>query len=297
MVIMEIDIEGNIVTSIDPDFGTGPQFPVTSRFVRRDDGARMVIGTYNTVPGRLPSGEDYEMNQSAGMFTAVFDEEAQLSMNYYNFLDFENLRTGMSRKEYYKMQRRSHKSSEEYSLNYSLLVHEIDTLAGNYILLLESFYPDYRTVSDITYDYWGRPIPQTYTIFEGYKYISGFVAAFDPSGELLWDNSMEIYNVSSYELGYKIDYLLDNRDMVFFYNEAGKITYKAIEEDMALTGLEHAELDTYHAGDKIVETGYDFMTPWYEDYYICHGYQKIRNNSMIEKNRRTIFYFAKVAFE
>jgi hypothetical protein len=297
MVIFHIDLSGNILSTTDIAPNTSDRFLNNARLIEPGDGSQIVLGTYNSSQGRIPTSEDYDINQSAGMFAARIKNGIQQEINFYNFLDFENLRTGMSRKEYYKMQRRSKKDSEEFSLNYSLLVHGIDTVQNDYIILLETFYPDYRTVSDIAYDYWGRPIPQSYTVFEGYRYISAIIAGFNEDAELAWDNSMEIYNVSAYDLDYKVDYLVDSTDLVIFYNEGGKITFKAIERDIALTGLVHTELELPNAGDKLIETGYDNMTPWYNGYFLCYGYQKIRNNSLIDKSRRTVFYFSKIAFD
>ena len=45
--------------------------------------------------------------------------------------------------------------------------------------MMEAFYPEFRTVSDISYDYWGRPVTQTYTVFDGYRFFNSILAAFN----------------------------------------------------------------------------------------------------------------------
>jgi hypothetical protein len=188
------------------------------------------------------------------------------------------------------------REGSEFSFNYSLLLHELQMVDNQFVLFMESYYPDYRTVSDITYDYWGRPIPQSYTVFEGYKYISTMVAGFNRNGELMWDNSMEMYNLNTYELQKKVNMFTDSTDIVVYYNEGGRLTFKAFDKDISLTGLVHTQLDPYYRGDNIQETGYEGAVHWYDDNFLCHGYQRIRNTSLIEQSRRTIFYISKVGF-
>ena len=299
LVVFTVNTQGKIVGSYelaDVEDSEG-RYPNTARTFRDVANNLIVIGTYNTVPARIPGSEDYDKDQAAGMFMARFEGEVQQFIKYTNFLELNNLHTGLSRKEYYRVQRRSMKDGSEFSLNYSLLLHDIQKLDENYILLLESYYPDFKTVSDITYDYWGRPIPQTYTVFEGYRFISAIILSFSEEGDLLWDNSMEIYNISTFNLEKKVDYITDSTDVIMFFNEGGKVTYKAIDKDYSLTGLVHTELEKHYKGDKIQESGYDNMARWYDNNFICYGYQRIRNNSLVDKNKRTIFYFSKLKFE
>lgn len=297
MLYFNFNHRGEILNRLDIHTKEADKFLNTARVIRYGDNIRFLAGTYSASPGRIPDDKTYESKSSAGIFIACFEGSGQKYIHYYNFLDFENLKAGMTSKDYYKIQKRSYKESSEFSLSYSLLVHDLFLKDSNICILLESYYPDFRTVSDITYDYWGRPIPQTYTVFEGYKYTNAIIAAFDVDGNLQWDNSLDIYNISSFDLEKRISYLFDDAVVVLFYNEAGKITYKAIREDVSVTGLSHAELDLLYSGDKILSTGYDNITQWYDNYYLCYGYQRIRNNTRVDISRRTVFYISKVSFE
>lgn len=298
MVVFKIGLQGEILESyeIQTDNSEEQKFLNTGRIYRDMNNNLVVIGTYNTIPARIPGSEDYDRDQAAGMFMVRFSGERQQFIRFSNFLELDNLRTGLTRKEYYKVQRRSMKEGAEFSLNYSLLLHDIHKVQDEYIMLVESYYPDFKTISDITYDYWGRPIPQTYTVFEGYKYIAAMIMAFNGSGELVWDNSMEIYNITTFNLEKRVDLIADSADMVMYFNEGGRVTFKAIEKDFSLTGLVHTELEPYYKGDKIMESGYDNMKRWYDNAFICYGYQRLKNNSLVERNKRTVFYFSKLQF-
>ena len=155
------------------------------------------LGTYNAEQGKIPYEGEGGQTQAAGFYIAKFEGGEQKFINYYNFLEFENLYNSLSGRDIMKIRKKAEKQKdkdEEYSLNYSLLLHPVLEHDGDFILLAEAFYPEYRTVTNMYYDYYGRLMPQTYTVFDGYKYFNGIVAAFDHEGHLVWDNDIEIWN-------------------------------------------------------------------------------------------------------
>jgi len=257
----------------------------------------IVIGTYNNYQGRIPGADEFDEIEAAGFFITRFANGQQEYINYYNFLEFKNLQTGLTGREYYKLQKKMQKENNEYSINYQLLIHDIVKQGDDYIFVAESYYPEFRTVSDVTYDYWGRPIPHNYTVFDGYMFINAIVAGFNAEGEMVWDNSLEIYNIITYELGKKVNCLFDEGYMVMYYNESGQVTYKIIDKDDIVEGLNHTKLAIAHSGDKISESGYDNIIPWYDNYFLCYGYQRIRNNALTGMPRRTVFYLNKIVLE
>ena len=296
MLIFSLDMTGEIVNSLQVDPVLEEKYLNSARLVQVGEDKKLLLGSYNSLQGKLPDDNSYVDEPSAGFFSVVIKDGLQTSINYYNFLEFNNIRAGVSSKDFYKMQKRMRKEGSEYSMNYSLLYHDIVRKDDEYLLLAESYFPDYKTVSDISYDYWGRPIPQSYTVFDGFKYINGILASFDAKGNLLWDNSLEIYNITTYQLAPRVGMLFDDDVIVLYYNEGGKITYKAVSKDNAVTGLLHTELKAFSTADQVFESGYDNMVHWYQDYFLCYGYQRIRNASL-ENPKRTVFYFSKVQFE
>ena len=45
-------------------------------------------------------------------------------MNYYNFMEFHNLRAGVSARDFYRLQKKKDRETAEYSMNYELLIHD-----------------------------------------------------------------------------------------------------------------------------------------------------------------------------
>jgi hypothetical protein len=83
--------------------------------------------------------------------------------------------------------------------------------------------------------------------------------------------------------------------MALFYSNENKINYKVISTDKEPGPLQNIQLEKLYKGDKIMEDLGSRMINWYDNYFICYGYQKIRNNR-ISGGKRTIFYFSKLAF-
>ena len=182
-------------------------------------------------------------------------------------------------------------------MNYQLLLHDIIIHNQQYVQVAEAYYPEYNTVSYMTYDYYGRPIMQSYTVFDGYKFFNFVVAGFDGDGNLIWDNGSDIWNVKTNFLEEQLTAHFDMNDLVLAYNSEGKIASHVYENGLEIGDLEYAPLELRHKADRLMEDNGSIIIPWHSKYFLCYGYQKIRNNSVANLNKRTVFYMNKVAFE
>ena len=176
-----------------------------------------------------------------------------------------------------------------------LLLHDVVFYNGNYVLLSEAYYPEYRTVTNMYYDYYGRPIPQTYTVFDGYNYISGIAAAFSPDGEIIWDDGIEIRDVLTFNLARYMESYVSGGELAFFYSSQKRLYYKISGGPDSDNTLQNISIESTYKGDKVTEDLGSKMVHWYNNYFICYGYQKIKNNR-VSGGKRTIFYFNKLAF-
>ena len=258
----------------------------------------LVFGTYHGEPARLRSSAEETGPGSAGYFVARFINNNQDIINYYNFLEFEEMFRSLSSKTVADLRRKAEKQKSrgaEYSLDYTLLLHNIIDYNKNYVLLSEAFYPEYRTVTNMYYDYYGRPIPQTYTVFDGYKYISGIAAAFTTSGELLWDNGIEMADIVTFNLDKYLGNFVDGDELAMFYSNENKIFYKVIGKPEDGGPTQSIQLESKYKGDKVMEDLGSRMVHWYGNYFLCYGYQQIKNNRLPD-SKRTIFFFSKLAF-
>ena len=298
LMILQVGINGNLKKSITIKPVIERKILNEARIANSSGDTLLVMGTYHNSASKLKSKDDETGPESAGYFVAKFVNDRQLFINYYNFLEFEEMFRSLSSKTIADLRRKAAKQKEkgeEYSLDYTLLVHDIISLDSNYVILSEAYYPEYRTVTNMYYDYYGRPIPQTYTVFDGYKYISGIAASFSPEGELIWDNGIELRNILTFNLAKYVGSYASHDELALFYCNENKIHYKIVDAESKGNAAQNIALESTYKGDKVTEDLGSRMVHWYDNYFISYGYQNIKNNR-VSGGKRTIFYFSKLAF-
>ncbi len=297
IIILHLDAEAMLKNSFTIDPASDTRVLNEARIARAAGDTVIVMGTYHNFASRVGDSRNDEGPESAGYFTSMHCKGKQTYIHYYNFLEFEEMYRALSSKTLADLRRKAEKQKskgKEYSMNYTLLLHDIIPMDGNYIILSEAYYPEYRTVTDMYYDYYGRPIPQTYTVFDGYKYFTGIAAGISPEGDLIWDNGIEIKNLLTFSLNKYLGHFTSADELALFYSNENKLYYKMLGTDDE-SRLQNLDLAPKYKGDKLMEDLGSKMIHWYGNFFICYGYQKIRNNRLKE-SKRTIFYFSKIAF-
>lgn len=262
------------------------------RVIPYDSVTTLLAGTYSASTEKDFDKSRESSEENTGLFTAVMKDTAITGKSYYNFLDFKN---------FYKRFRANDiivpKSSDkkENSTNYHLTLHDPFQINKNYVIIMEAYYPEYHTVTNWVYDYYGHMIPTTTTVFDGYRYNNAFFAGIDSSGKMQWSNSMEINNILTLDLSRKVNVLRDGENLVLSYSAEGKIASKVISGNEIISGLDYTSVELQSSGDKLISDEDSKMIYWYDNYLVCMGTQEIRNSTKAEP-RRTVFYVNKIAF-
>lgn len=297
MYLQAIDLSGQFRYDMEVSTALAGKYLNSGRIFVLRDSSIMILGSYGSLAAKIPSQNEYFGIESSGVFSTCISHREQKFMNYYNFMEFNNLRAGVSARDFYRLQKKKVRETPEYSLNYELLFHEPIIHDTTQILMLEAFYPEFKTVSDISYDYWGRPVTQTYTVFDGYRLFNTILAAFDDNGALVWDNSLELNLNPTVQLMKRASYYFDGDPSVIFYNDGYRIDYRVYIANSELEGFSKVDIETSKSGDKITTVGFNSMKYWYDKYFLAYGYQSITNNLVADKNERTVFYINKIALD
>lgn len=295
--ILQIDGSGNIRSTFSIKTAIDKKVISEARIADIHADTLIVLGTYSNFAIRIGEKEDESGPETAGYFITRFEGEKEVFINYYNFLEFEEMFRSLSSKTLADLRRKAEKQKsrgEEYSLDYTLLLHDVIAFKGNYILLSEAYYPEYRTVTNMYYDYYGRPIPQTYTVFDGYKYISGIAASFTSGGEMVWSDGIEMRDIITFSLSRYLESYVNRDELALFYTSQNKLYYR-ITGNVTGNPLQNITIENKYKGDKVMEDLGSRIIHWYGNYFICYGYQEIRNNR-ISGGGRTVYYFNKLAF-
>jgi len=269
-----------------------------ARIAGADRDTLIIMGTYSNFASRVSENTDETGQENTGYFISKFIDDKEVFINYYNFLEFEEMYRALNSNALSEVNRKAQKHKkrgEEFSLDYTLLLHDVIPFGKDFVLLAEAYYPEYRTVTNMYYDYYGRPIPQTYTVFDGYHYTSGVAAAFSADGSLVWDDGIDIHDIMTFDLDKYLSAYVSGDEIAFFYSSTNHLYYKIAGHGEDNGPLQHVVIESKYRGDKVMEDLGSKISHWYGNYFLCYGYQKIRNNRVGE-GKRTVFYISKMAF-
>ncbi len=286
------------------------------------DTEELVIGTYGTqgpVYARASMynyygygwGSMYQgsADYSQGVYISKLQNGQPTFTKYYSFTDFKNFFRFLGGKQQERMEskiQKRKKQGRDLRLQYRLLVHDIVQRNGQYIMIAEAYYPEYRSNNNYLYPGpWGygygyngySPYGRNMPVFDGWVYTHAVIAGFDQQGNLLWDNSFEINDVKTYRLKEKIKVSFDNENIMLAYNHNGELKTKVIRGNEVVEAKGNIPISTEYQGDKVRKSYTDEIEYWYGNHFLAWGYQKIRNGADEQvKSRRNVFYFTKVNF-
>jgi hypothetical protein len=259
---------------------------------------------------------DYDANEdktpvSDGYFTATVKSGVGGKIKYYNFSGFNNAfkyitNPGALRIKAKPVKKKEKSSENEESaiatdsdndktMNLRLITHDLLVSNGQFIIVSEAYSPEYHTNTQMSYDYYGRAFPTSYQVFDGFRYSHAVVAGFDSSGNMLWNNGMEMRDIITKYLNRKLNCIFEGDETVLFYNANNKVAFKTIKGSAIVENTSYTTLATKRTNDQPYDEYLGTIEYWYDDYFIATGYQTIRNN-YLESNKRNVFYISKMAF-
>lgn len=272
---------------------------------------RYYYNYYSPYYSRQP---DYDANEdktpvSDGYFTAIVKDGVAGKIKYFNFSGFNNaykyITSPSALRVKSKLPRKKENPAEDVqsnadidndkTLNLRLITHELLVNNGEFIITSEAYSPEYHTNTQMSYDFYGRAFPTSYQVFDGFRYSHAFVAGFDSSGNMVWNNGMEMRDIITKYLNRKLNCIFENDETVLFYNANNKVAFKTIKGNSIIENTSYTTLVPKRSNDQPYDEYLGTIEHWYGDYFIATGYQTIRNN-YLENNKRNVFYISKMAF-
>ena len=257
---------------------------------------------------------NYDANEdktpvSDGYFTGQVVNDVAGKIKYFNFSGFSNAYKYITDPSALRLKNKATRKKEksateeqseetfdnEKTMNLRLITHDIVMNDGQFIITSEAYNPEYHTNTQMSYDYYGRAFPTSYQVFDGFRYSHAFIAGFDSSGNMLWNNGMEMRDILTKYLNRKLNFAFDKDEIVLFYNANNKVASKVIKGNTIVDNTSYTSLVSLRNTDQPVDEYLGTIEHWYDDYFIATGYQTIRNN-YLESNKRNVFYISKMAF-
>jgi hypothetical protein len=270
-------------------------------FLSTDSIPLAMAGSYGSRSKREWKNE--EQVPASGIFFSAISTDSQGSFTSYPFNVFSHLLTVSARKMAQTGQSGAMLNVHGQA-RFRLLLHKKTYQQnGNTLLVGETFFPEYEYDQRVQqfympYSYYGY-YPGIYDrggrwIFKGFRYEHALVAAFDPTGNLVWENSFETSDILDQQLESRIILMPYDDEVVMVYAHNGRVIYRVIRERDVLVDKESFPVELPATGDRIRENHAMNMAPWYDNFFIVWGRHHIRNT---DGQSRTVFYCNKIAFE
>ncbi|MEQ8417281.1 MAG: hypothetical protein RIF36_03155 [Imperialibacter sp.] len=242
---------------------------------------------------------------SRGLYIATVGSDGQQKIDYYNYADLENFFSYMRAKREQRIKEKISRrkvQGKRVKFNYRLLVHDIIQDGDKYTLYGEAYYPRYSNYSGYErfggYTY-GRSNTYFNPNFLGYKYTHAVVMTFDKSGKLLWDNSFEINDVTSYDLQQFVHVSTSGDEVALLYMFENVIRSKIIKSDEIIEGKTFNDIELTFEDDEVRVSDNEVggLSVWYGKTFYTYGIQDIKN---LKDNRvnlnRNVFFINKVVY-
>jgi len=292
------NLNGNKLSSADIAVNDETKKILTASIVLLHDGNIGITGSYNLSSEKANVYTETSVLEAAGMYYVKIEKNKVNAFQFYNFLIFPDINKYLNKREISKIRKiQESKDQKEYSLNYMLVEHDVLQTNGKLLLVSEAFYPEYRTISDMSYDYYGRMVPTSRTIFDGFRYTNAFILCLDEDGKILWNNLFDIWNILTMEVKERVSIMPLKDEYVFSYNNDGEIVYKSINDTITLSEIDNTKIELTYPNDKIMENPSANIDYWYNNYFLCYGIQTVKNNALANKSKRTVFYINKISYE
>ena len=273
------------------------KFLKTFVFIPEGADKMLVFGTYDLVTGKQPSLKDTDEGdeaRGAGLYYLSFEHGKQTALKFHDFVSFENIYGSLGNRQ---MEiNRSKGDGKTLTAFYHMLEPRVYKSDDHYIFSVEVYKPYYRTETRMEYDYYGRPTPYTYNIFDGYNFYDVIIAGVSEAGEMIWNNDFTIKDLKSFSLRRNSLVFQDGNFITMAYVNDGKLIAQTIEGPVDIASFE-TEIETKLSKDRVTGDQSNSIVHWYDDFYLIYGYQRLNNRTLGDQSTRTVFYANKVAYD
>ena len=273
---------------------TGDKNIISISASKIDDNEYLISGTYGV----------NSTFTSSGLFFGKLNGAEVSFLKFYNFLDLKDFLSYLPEKKQERLEkkkRKKKKKGKEFNASYNIADHDIiKTPENEYIFLGEAYYPTYTTRSRTTYVN-GQAVTTTETVFDGYRYTHAVITKFNSKGELIWDNSFEMNpDFKPFYIKRFISLFGDtDKSLNMVFVDRKKIHSKSLDyiSGDIIKNESSEELNTGLEGDKTKRSLLN-IDYWYDNNYLIHGSQVIKNKGDIKRNRgkRKVFFMSKVSY-
>lgn len=226
----------------------------------------------------LPGGESllvgsYSLHCSEyaqGLYLGRLGDHGHRELKFIPFSDLPNFFNYLKPGKQERMRTRiaeSRKKGRDPRFTYLLQVHNLIPTDRGYLLLAEAYYPQYKTASTV---FSGRNRPQ-----DSFRYTHAVICGLDLSGNLLWDNSVSLDDLSSGELAQQIQLSRQGDTLLLAYPHETKIRTQRIRGGKTLGAGGESERLPEAVRKNLNSDTPTSLSAWYDANFLTWGFRKM----------------------
>jgi hypothetical protein len=275
----------NITTKFD-------KFVVVDSKIILDGNNILLAGSYNVDDKNIKNSVYDNVRETSGFFCAKVENGNVNLVSKLNYTDFNIFLTELSpegKSQYDRIKR----SKGELSMN-NLVQLKVIPHNGKIFISAESFKRETTTKSESYYDYYGRVMPVSRIVFEGYNFNDVYFAEIDYSGKFIFNR---VVDISSGFLSENLDNhcsILPDETPILLMAKDNNISYFDLTTDKKFSLL---PLQTLYKSDIVKDAYNNGIDFWCGNSMFAFGYQIIQNKQVKGGSKRSVFYLTKLVLD
>lgn len=259
-----------------------------------------LVGTYNSPVLKVQSSAYDNEVISTGLFACIIEKGAVRKMNYLPYFKFNYFDTLLSRPQWFEYNKSKEKSKgkvvDYQTLSFFKLAKKKEQTYCSF--LAQTYQRNETTVSDMYYDYYGRMVPQTRIIFEGFSYHDAMLAFIDSNAQIHadWLGSLGQSSLLYRALDFVADVKSENLQKYYVLLNQNSFVFYHYNESQRRYERDRIKLETLSKADQIENTWNNQILYVGEGKFIAYGYQQIKNPTQV-KSIRNVFYMTLVQID
>lgn len=270
-----------------------------------EEGSLIVAGSFDNDRRRATAraaASASELNfEAKGVFFMRFSPNQAVTASFRGFDSFSNIYRALSTDDLIRSRNRINRGrmiGPEPQITFQFYKPRLLAFNDQWIFSAEAFKPQYRFETRMDYDFYGRLVPFTYSVFEGYQFFSTILLSFDSSGNMLWSSDFETRNILLPSLRSSVALIPDSNNIVLAYVLNGMLNSKVVNADGSQLGQnEQVKIESTYTNDRLLEENFASFHPWFGPYFIATANQRISNNRLRTNNPRSVFFVQKIILE
>ncbi|MDQ1085730.1 hypothetical protein [Siphonobacter sp. SORGH_AS_1065] len=239
---------------------------ITAKIVHLENGESLLVGNYSL------NCSDY----SQGLYLTKVTDQPQNKIQYVPFSDLQNFFNYLKPSRQERMRNKiaaQKKLGKDLKFHYLLHIQDLIPTEEGYLMVAEAYFPQTKTSSSFTPTaVTNRRLQNSY---ESFRYTHALVCGLNRSGELVWDNSMELKDLTSDLLSPQVQLsTLSSNTLCLSYTYESKVRALQIQKDKTLGKIEEYELLPAELNKSIDRDPYPSLISWYGPYYLSWGFRK-----------------------